>query len=65
MPETDLAPIVALVLALLVVGFEQMVQWRFGAMGVIGLTLLTVGVKAKNSTCSCLGAVVLVMLLAH
>ncbi|MET8678458.1 hypothetical protein ABZW18_12960 [Streptomyces sp. NPDC004647] len=65
MPETNLAPVVAFVLAVLAVGFEQMVQWRFGAMGIVGLTLLAVGVKARNTTCSCLGAVVLALLLAH
>lgn len=65
MPDTDLAPIVALLLAVLVVAFEQLVQWRFGALGVIGLTLLAVGVKARNVTCSCVGAVVLAMLIAH
>ncbi|MFG2194715.1 hypothetical protein [Streptomyces sp. NPDC048639] len=65
MNETRLAPVVALLLAVVVVGFEQLVQWRFGAMGIIGLTMLAVGVKAKNVTCSCIGAVVLTMLLVH
>jgi hypothetical protein len=65
MNETQLAPVVALLLAVLVIGFEQVVQWRFGAIGVIGLTLLAVGVKAKNVTCTSVGAVVLAMLLAR
>jgi hypothetical protein len=56
-------PLFALVLAGLVVGFEQLVELRFGALGVIGFALLTVGVKAKNVTCSCIGAVVLTMLI--
>jgi hypothetical protein len=63
--ETHFAPIVALALAVVVIGFEQLVQWRYGAMGVVGLTMLAVGVKAKNVTCSCIGAVVLAMLLAQ
>jgi hypothetical protein len=65
MPETNLAPVAALGVALLVFGFEQIVQSRFGVMGVIGFTLLAVGVKARNTTCSCLGAFLLAMLLAH
>ncbi|MGP3926479.1 hypothetical protein [Streptomyces sp. 8N616] len=65
MHETQLAPVVALLLAVVVIGFEQIVQWRFGAMGIIGLTMLAVGVKAKNVTCSCIGAVVLAMLLVQ
>ncbi|MGP3953157.1 hypothetical protein [Streptomyces sp. 7N604] len=65
MHETQLAPVVALLLAVVVIGFEQIVQWRFGAMGIIGLTMLGVGVKAKNVTCSCIGAVVLAMLLVQ
>jgi hypothetical protein len=65
MPESQLAPVVALLLAVIVIGFEQIVQWRFGAMGVVGLTLLAIGVKSRNVTCSCIGAVVLAMLLAQ
>ncbi|WP_197351859.1 hypothetical protein [Streptomyces bathyalis] len=56
-------PVFALALAAAVIGFEQLVEWQFGAVGVIGFVLLTVGVKAKNITCSCIGAVVLTMLI--
>ena len=56
-------PLFALVLAGLVIGFERLVEWQFGALGVIGFVLLSVGVKAKNITCSCIGAVVLTMLI--
>ncbi|MDF3300348.1 hypothetical protein [Streptomyces tropicalis] len=57
-------PAPALLSAVLVVGFEQIVQWRFGAMGVVGLLTLSVGIKAKSPALSSVGAVVLAMLLA-
>ncbi|MFI1288898.1 hypothetical protein ACIQCF_16135 [Streptomyces sp. NPDC088353] len=57
-------PALALVSAIFVIGFEELVQWKYGAMGVIGLLLLTVGIKAKNPTLSSVGAVVLAVLLA-
>ncbi|GAB2779600.1 hypothetical protein [Streptomyces daliensis] len=56
-------PLFALALAAVIVGFEQLIEWHFGVVGVIGLCLLTIGVKARNVTCSCVGAVVLTMLL--
>jgi hypothetical protein len=58
-------PLIAIALAALAVTFEQLVQWKFGAMGIIGLVALTVGVKAKNATIGGVGAVILVMLLAQ
>ncbi|MBL1109477.1 hypothetical protein JK361_33695 [Streptomyces sp. 5-8] len=57
-------PVLALLSALFVVGFEQLVQWRFGATGIVGLLLLTVGVKAKSPAVSSAGAVLLAVLLA-
>jgi hypothetical protein len=56
-------PVLALAFAVFVVGFEQLVQWRFGAIGLMGFLMLTVGVKARNVTCSCVGAAVLAMLI--
>ena len=56
-------PLYALMFAGAVLGFERLVEWQFGALGVIGFVLLSVGVKAKNITCSCVGAVVLTMLI--
>lgn len=55
-------PLFALVLAGLAIGFERLVEWQFGAAGVFGFVLLSVGVKAKNIPCSCIGAAVLTML---
>ncbi len=48
-------PAIALLSALFVVGFDQFVQWKYGTMGIIGLLLLTVGIKAKSPTCSSVG----------
>ncbi|MER6630816.1 hypothetical protein ABT301_21800 [Streptomyces sp. NPDC000987] len=57
-------PALALLSAVLVVGFEQLVTWKYGAVGVIGLLLLTTGIKAKNPTVSSVGAVLLALLVA-
>ncbi|AKN71515.1 hypothetical protein QR97_18400 [Streptomyces sp. PBH53] len=57
-------PVLALLSALLLVGFEQLVEWRFGAAGIVGVLLLTVGVKAKSPAVSSAGAVLLAVLLA-
>ncbi|MFF2653775.1 hypothetical protein [Streptomyces sp. NPDC058045] len=56
-------PVTALLTATLAVGLEQLLQWSYGPMGVVGLTLLTVGVRSGNHTCSSVGALVLALLL--
>jgi hypothetical protein len=45
-------PVLALVSAVLVVTFEQIVQWKYGASGIVGLVLLTIGIKAKSPSVS-------------
>ncbi|MFG2886602.1 hypothetical protein ACGFYV_30600 [Streptomyces sp. NPDC048297] len=57
-------PVLALASALFVVGFEQLVQLRFGAAGIVGLLLFSVGIKAKSPAVSSAGAVLLAVLLA-
>ncbi|MBQ0847517.1 MULTISPECIES: hypothetical protein [Streptomyces] len=57
-------PAIALLSALLVVGFEQFVEWQYGPSGAVGLLLLTVGLKMKSPTCSSIGAVVLALMFA-
>jgi len=57
-------PAIALLSAVFVVGFEQIVQWRYGATGIIGLLLLSIGIRANSPTCSSIGAVVLVLTVA-
>jgi hypothetical protein len=58
-------PLIALALAALAIGFEQLIQWKYGPMGIIAFIALTVGLKAKNTVISGIGAVILVMLLAQ
>ncbi|MDQ0950767.1 hypothetical protein QFZ24_004690 [Streptomyces phaeochromogenes] len=57
-------PVIAFLSAVFVVTFEQLVQWRYGPSGVVGLLLLTIGIKAKSPTCSSIGAVVLALMVA-
>ncbi|MFE0106608.1 hypothetical protein [Streptomyces sp. NPDC059009] len=58
-------PLIALVIAAVAIGFEQLVQWKYGPMGIIAFIALSIGIKAKNTTLSGIGAVILVMLLAQ
>ncbi|AQS68919.1 hypothetical protein [Streptomyces pactum] len=57
-------PVLALVSAVLVIAFEQIVQWKYGASGIVGLLLLTIGVKTRSPSVSSAGAVVLALLVA-
>ncbi|MGX1671267.1 hypothetical protein [Streptomyces sp. NPDC055400] len=50
--------------AVLVITFEQLVQWRYGPVGIAGLLLLTIGVRTKSPTCSSVGAVLLALMIA-
>ena len=58
-------PFIAVAIAALAVGFEALVQWKWGAMGIVAFVALTVGVKSKNLAIGGIGAVILVMLLAQ
>ncbi|NEB03888.1 hypothetical protein [Streptomyces sp. SID13726] len=58
-------PLIAIAIAALAVGFEALVQWKWGAMGIIAFLALTVGVKTKSVAISGIGAVILVMLLSQ
>jgi hypothetical protein len=55
-------PAIALLAAVFISGFQQFVSWQYGTSGVVGLTLLTIGIKARNPTISSIGAVVLALL---
>ncbi|TLS43056.1 hypothetical protein FE633_27295 [Streptomyces montanus] len=57
-------PAIAFICAVFVVGFEQLVQWRYGPAGILGLLLLSIGIKTKSPTCSSIGAVLLAVLVA-
>lgn len=57
-------PALALLSAVFVIGFEQIVQSKYGVTGIVGLLLVTIGIKAKSPAISSVGAVVLAMLVA-
>ncbi|MFP3991596.1 hypothetical protein U9R90_29840 [Streptomyces sp. E11-3] len=54
-------PVIAILGAVFIVAFEELVEWKYGPTGVIGLLLFAIGVKARNPTCSSIGAVVLML----
>ncbi|MEU5901481.1 MULTISPECIES: hypothetical protein [Streptomyces] len=58
-------PIIALVVAVLAIAFEQLIQWKYGPLGIVAFVLLTIGIKAKNVKLSGVGAGLLVLLLAQ
>ncbi|MER7170851.1 MULTISPECIES: hypothetical protein [Streptomyces] len=58
-------PLIAIIIAGLALAFEQAIQWKYGPMGIIAFVALTIGIKAKNTMFSSIGAVILVMLLAQ
>ncbi|MFH8800317.1 hypothetical protein ACH4F6_12075 [Streptomyces sp. NPDC017936] len=49
-------------LTLLSAVLEQIVQWKYGTTGTVGLLLLTVGTKARRPALSSAGAVILAFL---
>ncbi|MBY8340037.1 hypothetical protein LXH13_22205 [Streptomyces spinosirectus] len=58
-------PLIALAAAALAIGFEQLIQWKYGPLGIIAFIALTAGLKARNTAISGFGAVILIMLLAQ
>ncbi|WP_151485081.1 hypothetical protein [Streptomyces albicerus] len=59
-------PLIAtIVVAALAIAVEQLLQVKFGLMGLIAFVTLAIGIKAKNSTIGGIGAVILVVLLAQ
>jgi uncharacterized membrane protein YkvI len=56
---------IALITAAAVIGFEQLVQWRYGVLGAVALVMLTVGIKKQDSMCGWIGGMILVLLIAH
>ncbi|MEU5522697.1 hypothetical protein ABZ759_19070 [Streptomyces sp. NPDC047860] len=52
----------ALISAVVVITVEQLVQWRYGVAGLVGLLLLTIGIRADRPGFSSAGAVLLALL---
>ncbi|MFE3515374.1 hypothetical protein [Streptomyces sp. NPDC059166] len=45
-------------------GLEQIIQWKYGVMGTLGVSLLTLGLKIGSTNCACAGALILALLFA-
>ena len=58
-------PALALVSAVLVITVEQLVQWKYGAAGLLGLLLLTIGIRSTRPGVSSAGAVLLALLVTR
>jgi hypothetical protein len=56
-------PALEIGLTILGMGVEQLVQWHYGWLGIVALLLLGIGLRARNSTCASLGAVMLLLLM--
>ncbi|MFC4030182.1 hypothetical protein ACFO3J_01700 [Streptomyces polygonati] len=54
-----------LALSLCAYTFEQLVQWRYGAAGMLALGFVTLGHKSRNTTCTAIGLTALAVLLAQ
>jgi hypothetical protein len=55
----------AILAAALILASQYFVERLWGPMGAIALLLLSIGVKARNTTAGGIGAAILVMLLAQ
>lgn len=54
-----------LALSLCAFAFEEVVQWRYGAVGMLAVGLVTIGHKVKSTVCTALGLAALALLLAQ
>lgn len=55
----------ALLSAVLVITVQQLVEWQFGVAGLVGLLLLTIGIRANRPGISSAGAVLLALLVSR
>lgn len=54
-------PVLLLLAAIVVIGFEKFAEWQYGALAAVGLLLIGIGVKARSPACAGVGAVVIAM----
>ncbi|CAM5455044.1 hypothetical protein [Streptomyces pilosus] len=57
--------LLALLSAVLVISVQQLVEWKFGMAGLVGLLLLTIGIRANRPGISSAGAVLLALLVSR
>ncbi|WP_406444133.1 hypothetical protein OHB14_34940 [Streptomyces sp. NBC_01613] len=55
--------VIQLVIGIFFMGLDQLAQSRFGAIGLLFLLLLGVGIRTRNGTCMSVAAVVLVLMI--
>ncbi|MER8006125.1 MULTISPECIES: hypothetical protein [unclassified Streptomyces] len=56
---------IQLVAAVLSAALDQLLQTRYGLLGVISLLLVGAGIRARNSTYASIGAIMLVLLMTQ
>jgi hypothetical protein len=57
--------VIQLLFAAFTVGLGQLLQSRYGPLGILCLFLLGVGFRARNMTCLSAGAVIFVLLMTQ
>ncbi|MFF3247675.1 hypothetical protein ACFYWY_29005 [Streptomyces sp. NPDC002870] len=55
--------LITFTVTLLDLGLGELMAWRYGAPGLVGLALLGLGIKARHHGCACAGAFILSLLL--
>ncbi len=54
-----------LALSLCAYAFEEIVQWKYGAAGMLAVGLVTIGHKLNSTACTAIGLTALALLLAQ
>lgn len=57
--------VIELLEAVTTLGIEQLLQSRYGALGVLCLILVGIGLKARNTPCLATGAVIFALLMTQ
>ncbi|MFG2941575.1 hypothetical protein [Streptomyces sp. NPDC048282] len=54
-----------LMLSAFALGFDHMIESRYGGAGALALFLIGAGIKARNANCTSIGAVLLILLMTQ
>ncbi|MGW5471849.1 hypothetical protein [Streptomyces chartreusis] len=57
--------LIQLLITALGMGFNQLFQSRYGPLGVLCLFLLGIGFRTRDTTCLCVGTVLVVILMSQ
>ncbi|MEU9247523.1 hypothetical protein [Streptomyces sp. NPDC048385] len=55
-------PAIVMTVATFIVAFEQIVNYKYGATGIVGLCLMAIGIRAKSPAVMSFGAIFIVLL---